>query len=427
MSAKPLLLNVRNRDVDDIRQQRYLGTEFNGPISACLLLVTLPFIVLNVALSVAKGKAVFEYSEKQDCLGRRVQYQTFSSGVFKSLPMLWAVLTQRISLCGMPIDIELNKKQTEYLQTYSFIPAGLFNAVTLHQASGLVSIEKSVLLEQQFSASRLGYLSLLFKAGLTKLLYSNDKSKLTTPSIFNLFGLKINNDCMTDAVDWVMSEQKDGTCKTACFVNVNSVNLSVKHPALRVSLNSADRSFADGSGLRLAAKTLGINIRDNVNGTDMLPHICEAAQAQGISIYLLGAKPGVAIATAKNLRKQYPLIRIAGAEHGYFDQSEAIKVVKRINQSAAGILLLAMGSPVQEKWLQDNAPKLNCRTALAVGGLFDFYSGQISRAPMWMRELGMEWIWRLMQEPKAKFNRYVIGNPLFLIRTFVFNRASRGF
>jgi exopolysaccharide biosynthesis WecB/TagA/CpsF family protein len=431
MSTKPLLLNVRSRVVDDTQQQRYLGTEFNRPISACLLLLSLPIFVLNICLALVKGKEVFEYSKKKDCLGRPVYYQNFSSGVFKGLPMLWAVLTQRISLCGMPVDIKLNKQQTKYLQSYSFIPSGLFDAVTLHQASGLASIEKSELLEQQFSANRLGYLSLLLKAGLTKFLYSNNKSELTSPKIFNLFGLKINNDTMADAVDWVMSEQNTSQnikhCKTACFVNVNSVNLTVEHPALSENLNSADRSFADGSGLRLAAKTLGINIKDNVNGTDMLPHLCEAAQAQGISIYFLGAKSGVAIATAKNLRKQYPMLRIAGAEHGYFDRGEATKVVKRINQSNAGILLLAMGSPVQEKWLQDNAPKLNCRTALAVGGLFDFYSGQISRAPMWMRELGLEWVWRLMQEPKSKFNRYVIGNPLFLIRTFVFNRASRGF
>jgi N-acetylglucosaminyldiphosphoundecaprenol N-acetyl-beta-D-mannosaminyltransferase len=236
---------------------------------------------------------------------------------------------------------------------------------------------------------------------------------------------------MTDAVNWVMSEQKVDkdfkNCKTGCFVNVNSVNLIAEHPTLSKNINSADRSFADGSGLRLAAKKLGINIKDNIKGTDMLPHICEAAQAQGISIYFLGAKPGVAIAAAKNLRKHYPLIRIAGAEHGFFDPREVAKIIKRINQTNAGILLLAMGSPVQEKWLQENAPKLNCRTALAVGGLFDFYSGQISIAPMWIRELGLEWIWRLMQDPKSKFNRYVIGTPLFLIRTFVFNRASRGF
>lgn len=443
MSTKPLLLNIRSRVVNDSQQQRYLGSEFNRPLSVCLLLVSLPIFVFNTCLALVKGKAVFEYTQKQDCLGRQVQYQSFSSGMFRGLPMLWAVFTKRISLCGMPIGIQLTKLQTKRLQPYSFIPAGLFDAVTLHQASGLASVEKSVLLKQQFSANRAGYLSLLLKAGLTKLLYSNNKSQLTSPAVFTLFGLKINNDTMADAVDWVMSEQSSvesiidspaenteqnlKRCKTACFANVNSVNLTVEHPSLSQNINSADRCFADGSGLRLAAKTLGINIKDNVNGTDMLPHLCKAAQAQGISIYLLGAKPGVAIATAKNLRKQYPTLRIAGAEHGYFDRTEDNNVVERINQANAGVLLLAMGSPVQEKWLQDNAPKLTCRTALAVGGLFDFYSGQIPRAPMWMRELGLEWVWRLMQEPKSKFNRYVIGNPLFLIRTFVFNRASRGF
>jgi len=434
MPAKPFVLHVKSR-VIDTQQKYYLGTEFNCLISVCLLLIGLPIIVLNIGLSLVKGKAVFEYFSKQDCLGRPVQYQYFSFGLCRGLPMLWAVLNKRISLCGMPVDIELSKQQSIRLQPYYFIPAGLFDAVTLHQASGLACIEKTVLLEKQFSANRIGYLSLLLKAVITKLLYSNNKSELITPATFNLFGLKINNDTMNDAVDWVMSEQKTlinsekkvKGCKVGYFVNVNSVNLSAKHPGLGVNINRADRSFADGAGLRLAAKTLGINIKDNVNGTDMLPHLCEAAQSQGISIYFLGAIPGVAIATAKNLCQQYPALRIAGAEHGYFNRCEAAKVVKRINQSSADILLLAMGSPVQEKWLQDNAPKLTCRTALAVGGLFDFYSKKISRAPMWMRELGLEWSWRLMQEPKSKFKRYVIGNPLFLIRTFVLNRASRGF
>ena len=265
----------------------------------------------------------------------------------------------------MPVGINLTKTQIERLQPYSFVPAGLVDAVTLHQASGLASMDNAVLLEQQFSANRTGYLSLLLKSGLTKLLYKNNKSQLTTPAVFSLFGIKINNDSMADAVDWVMSKsstvknngQTEKRCKTGCFVNVNSVNLSVDHPALKESLNNAERCFADGSGLRLAAKTLGINIKENVNGTDMLPHLCEVAQKQGISIYLLGAKPGVAVATAKNLRKHYPSLRIAGAEHGYFDRSQDNNVVERINQTNAGVLLLAMGSPVQEKWLQDNASK----------------------------------------------------------------------
>ena len=85
-----------------------------------------------------------------------------------------------------------------------------------------------------------------------------------------------------------------------------------------------------------------------------------------------------------------------------------------------------MGSPVQEAWLLEHSAQLKCKTALAVGGLFDFYSGQIARSPLWLREIGLEWVWRLMQEPKEKFTRYVIGNPLFLFRVYVLGLAKKG-
>jgi N-acetylglucosaminyldiphosphoundecaprenol N-acetyl-beta-D-mannosaminyltransferase len=386
----------------------------------------LPVILMNSVLALLCREPILKHYIQHDCLGRTVHFHTFSRGLFTSMPMLWSVFSKRMSLCGMPIDIALDESQKQRLQRYSHIPAGLFDAVTLHQSSGLATTEKSRLLENQFSASRMAYLSLLVKAFVTKRLYANSQLALKTPDIFQVFGLKINNATMKQAVNWVMSKQKSGVCKTGCFINVNSVNLTAEHPQLRTQLNDSDRCFADGSGIRLAAKSLGFKLRDNVNGTDMLPHLCKAAQAKGKSIYFLGAKPGVARATATNLKQQYPKLRIAGTAHGYFQASEDNAIVDRINHSGADILLLALGSPAQEKWLQNNAKKLSCHTALAVGGLFDFYSGTIARAPMWMRELGMEWVWRLMQEPKAKFHRYVIGNPLFLIRTFVFKSANRG-
>ena len=124
MSTKPLLLNVRSRDVNDTQQQRYIGTELNRPISACLFFISLPIFILNTCLALVNGRAVFEYYKKQDSLDRSSQYQRFSSGLLKSLPMLWAVFTQRISLCGMPVDLEPSKKQKARLQSYSFIPAG---------------------------------------------------------------------------------------------------------------------------------------------------------------------------------------------------------------------------------------------------------------------------------------------------------------
>lgn len=116
-------------------------------------------------------------------------------------------------------------------------------------------------------------------------------------------------------------------------------------------------------------------------------------------------------------------MRIAGSHHGYFKAEDNAQIIAQINQSGADICLVAMGSPVQEQWLLDHANQLQCATALAVGGLFDFYSGKIPRAPRWLRELGFEWVWRLIQEPGTKFKRYVIGNPVFLFRTFVMNQA----
>jgi N-acetylglucosaminyldiphosphoundecaprenol N-acetyl-beta-D-mannosaminyltransferase len=89
-------------------------------------------------------------------------------------------------------------------------------------------------------------------------------------------------------------------------------------------------------------------------------------------------------------------------------------------------LLVALGSPLQEQWLLKNKERLQCKRALAVGGVFDFYSGNISRSPLWLRELGLEWVWRLIQEPKNKFIRYVVGNPLFLYRTFFLNLVNTG-
>ena len=139
----------------------------------------------------------------------------------------------------------------------------------------------------------------------------------------------------------------------------------------------------------------------------------------------MGAKPGIAKKAAEKLIKEHKGLNIVGTEHGYTHLNNE-SLIKQINDSGCDLLLVAMGSPIQEKWLIDNKCKLKCKTALAVGGLFDFYSGSISRSPLWLRELGMEWIWRLIQEPRIKFTRYVIGTPLFLYRTFFLNLVRKG-
>lgn len=238
------------------------------------------------------------------------------------------------------------------------------------------------------------------------------------PRTFSLFGMTINNDSLTEAADKVLHPNAGKKARTVSFVNVNTVNLSVTDPSLAESVNDSDLVFADGAGMRIAATRQGISMRDNVNGTDLLPLICEGAAQEGIPMFFLGAAPGVAAKAAMNLEKQYPGLDIVGVHHGFFDKQSNQQVIDCINRSGAKILFVAFGSPIQEQWVMKHRDALKVETVLAVGGLFDFYSGRIPRAPLWMRRNSLEWLFRLIQEPRTKFQRYVIGNPIFLWRCF---------
>lgn len=239
---------------------------------------------------------------------------------------------------------------------------------------------------------------------------------LQQPRRFSLFDIQIDNDSMQGAIEKVVQPFKSKQPKTVCFVNVNTLNLALEHSDLTDAVNDADYVFADGSGVRIAARRQGIRIRENVNGTDMLPLLCRRASMENQSLYLLGSEPGIALKASVRLQRQFPDLRIAGAMHGYFDRHRSKDVIEKINASGADILLVALGSPIQEMWLKNHRMDLNVKTAIAVGGLLDFYSGRIPRAPLWLRKLGFEWVWRLMQEPRKKFHRYVVGNPKFLWR-----------
>jgi N-acetylglucosaminyldiphosphoundecaprenol N-acetyl-beta-D-mannosaminyltransferase len=123
------------------------------------------------------------------------------------------------------------------------------------------------------------------------------------------------------------------------------------------------------------------------------------------------------------LVQKYPRLKICGFRSGYFDHDkDSDIVIGEINDSRPDILLVAFGAPLQEKFIRKNAQKIEARVLMGVGGLFDFYSGRIARAPYWMRQLGMEWVFRLMKEPRRMWKRYIIGNPVFLYRVFRWNK-----
>jgi len=172
----------------------------------------------------------------------------------------------------------------------------------------------------------------------------------------------------------------------------------------------------DGSGLSLAARLKGERLTANLNGTDLFPLICREARRTGRSIYFLGGKPGVAAAAANVAATALPGLRIAGAEHGYFDRSAEDSVIKRINDSGADILLVAMGAPHQEAFIDRHSDALSPTISMGVGGLLDFVAGRVPRAPKPVRACGMEWAWRLACEPRRLAKRYLVGNPVFIGR-----------
>jgi exopolysaccharide biosynthesis WecB/TagA/CpsF family protein len=179
-----------------------------------------------------------------------------------------------------------------------------------------------------------------------------------------------------------------------------------------------ERVYPDGIGVRLAAQMFGNGVEENINGTDLFPLLCQRLAGTSHGIFLLGAREGLAEKVAENMTERYPGITFAGCQHGYFTAENEDEVINQINASGASILLVALGAPQQELWLARNRDRLNVSVMMGVGGLFDYYSGRIERAPVWIREIGLEWFWRLLQEPGRMWQRYVIGNPLFLYRVW---------
>lgn len=234
---------------------------------------------------------------------------------------------------------------------------------------------------------------------------------------FTLFGLDIMDTSLERAASWLVQRARHGLATNVAFLNAHCVNVAYRTPAYRNAMAGMTRIFADGIGVRIAARIAGIELQDNVNGTDLFPMLCREAADKGCGIYLLGARDGVAAAAGHRMVESTPGLDIRGTHHGYIsDAAIEAKVIADINASGAGILLVALGVPQQELWIERNRSRLTVPVVVGVGGLFDYYSGRIQRAPLAVRNVGLEWAWRLAMEPRRLAQRYLAGNAEFLAR-----------
>ena len=202
--------------------------------------------------------------------------------------------------------------------------------------------------------------------------------------------------------------------------NVYSFNTAYEETWYREFFQNADYVRLDGAGLRLGAKILGYDTPNRMTWADFAWELAEICEAENFSVFLLGARPGVANKAADELRNKYPNLRFAGIQHGYFNKDkksdENKAVIDAINIAKPDILIIGFGMPLQEMWLKENWVNLDVKVTFTGGAVFDYISGDLQRAPQWMTEYGMEWLGRLLIEPRRLWRRYIIGNPVFLWR-----------
>jgi len=208
-----------------------------------------------------------------------------------------------------------------------------------------------------------------------------------------------------------------GTGKAAHVVTLGAemANLAHVDPAYRAAINGADLVVADTIGIVLAARLLGKPLRERVTGIDLLTRLCERAAALGHPVFLLGGASGVAESAGAALRRRHPDLRVAGSHHGYFTDDESKSICALIRDSGARIVFVGLGFPRQEHWIRENVGRLGAVVCMGVGGSFDVISGRLPRAPAAVRKAGLEWLYRLVREPRRL--RRQLALPAFAVRS----------
>jgi len=230
-----------------------------------------------------------------------------------------------------------------------------------------------------------------------------------------MFGVTICDQTKTGAIAQLLEAVRSGRHRKVAFCNAHLANLAWTDAALRRRLG-AFLIFADGVGVDLAAKILhGERFKANLNGTDFVPALL-AAEPRRLRIGLFGARPGVAERAAAALARLVPQHEIVLAAHGYGDASYDAEILGRLRGAPVDLLLVALGNPLQETWIARHVDGRHATLAIGVGALLDFLSDEVKRAPPELRKLRLEWLYRLAQEPRRLFLRYMFGNPLFLWR-----------
>ncbi len=225
----------------------------------------------------------------------------------------------------------------------------------------------------------------------------------------------INKVTMEEATKQVVQYLKGSGQHTVFTPNPEIIMDAQKDQAFMEILQKADLVVADGIGVVIASKILkGPRLPERVGGFDLMQNVLREIKDQDINIYFLGSQPGVAKEAAKNMRVKYPNIKIVGTRDGYFKAEDEKKIIEEIKSLKVDLLLVGLGAPRQEKWINANLEALGVKVAVGVGGSLDVMAGVVKRAPQMYQKLGLEWFYRLVTNPKRA--KRMMNLPVFGVK-----------
>jgi N-acetylglucosaminyldiphosphoundecaprenol N-acetyl-beta-D-mannosaminyltransferase len=249
-----------------------------------------------------------------------------------------------------------------------------------------------------------------------------------------LLGTRFHKVKVHELIDYIVRAAKLCKKTTIGHLNVRGMNFACDLPWYKDFMNKSDLVFCDGFGVLLGAKICGCSVNSSHRMTcpDYIEDLALACERENVSLFLLAGKPGTVDKAITKLKAIAPSLKVKG-HHGYFQKSgeENEYVIQQINEFKPDVLYIGFGMPLQERWILNNLDRIETKVFLPLGACLDFYTGTVNRGPRWMTNNGLEWLTRLVTEPKRLFQRYVVGNPLFFYRIFqeqllkLFRKRSR--
>jgi N-acetylglucosaminyldiphosphoundecaprenol N-acetyl-beta-D-mannosaminyltransferase len=236
-----------------------------------------------------------------------------------------------------------------------------------------------------------------------------------------ILGVSIHNVTLESASKRVLDMVRSGRACSVYTPNTEIVMEAQKDDGLKAVLNRGDLVIPDGIGLVIASNIHRLGLSDRVPGIELMGEILKMAEKERLSVFLFGAKPGIAKRASENILKSHPGLAIAGVRDGYFTESQADSVLDEINAANPDILFVALGAPKQEKWIDTNLSRLNAKIVMGVGGSIDVHAGVAKRAPVIFQKLYLEWFYRLMKDPHR------IGRMMSLPKFLAISILSKNF